>query len=304
MIVLRGLPGSGMTQYSFEYMSTHDSFERISKKDMFAMFYCKPSKNVIKHQLSKFITNLKQKMKSGFDIIIDDLNLNPYHHYFYTKLASVYNYKVEFKFLESSIADSLHNISIKIGEKPTIKSFLIASKDEITNLAKKYGLCREETDTKQNSEYVVYGLDDCLANTDERREFATSKNGFDEVCFNKKYIVGLDEPYQDVLNMLQEDFRTGYKIVICTNRNEDLKGVTEEWLNEHNIDYHYLVMKNKYQTITEHMYKLFSIQKKFGLNLCAKIVDNNQEVINVFERFKVAGVLIERKIQPNQTSVA
>lgn len=310
LIVLRGLPGCGMTLQTFNQMTNDDSLERMSKKDRFATFvYQRPSRTLVKQLLRYFHTELKQKMSKGENIIVDDLNLNPYHHYFYTKMASLYNYTVEFKFLESSIKDCTDHIAIKRKEKIALPSFMLSSEQEVIELAEKYGLCREEirkiqeknkentkkdNDCGYSEEFVVYGLDDCLANVEERRDFAITSKGFDENCFNKQHLIGLDEPYYDVFQMLQNDFSTGYKIVIITNRKEELRNATEAWLLDHNIDYHHLIMRSAYQTVSEHMYKLFVVQKKFGLGMCMKIVDDNPEVIKQFENFSIPGALIER----------
>ena len=50
------------------------------------------------------------------------------------------------------------------------------------------------------------------------------------------------DPYEGSKDMINDWFNDGHIITFFTSRTEDLREITEEWLNKHKFKYHYLLM--------------------------------------------------------------
>jgi hypothetical protein len=49
--------------------------------------------------------------------------------------------------------------------------------------------------------------------------------------------------------MLRKAEKQGWTIVIWTGRSEYYRGTTEDWLHEHHVPYHLLIMSKNYYTM-------------------------------------------------------
>lgn len=49
-------------------------------------------------------------------------------------------------------------------------------------------------------------------------------------------------PFEDAVETIRKWYVEGHVISFFTSRTEDLREITENWLREHNIPFHYLVM--------------------------------------------------------------
>ena len=49
-------------------------------------------------------------------------------------------------------------------------------------------------------------------------------------------------PFEDAVETIRKWYVDGHVISFFTSRTEDLREITENWLREHNIPFHYLVM--------------------------------------------------------------
>lgn len=88
---------------------------------------------------------------------------------------------------------------------------------------------------------VIVDLDGTLADCNHRLHFIESKKkdwqSFFNNC-NKDLVV---EPVRELINMLKEK----YMIIILTARPESNRELTTKWLEDNNIDYDALFMRNK-----------------------------------------------------------
>lgn len=74
-------------------------------------------------------------------------------------------------------------------------------------------------------------------------------------------------PYPDALKILNKWYEEGHIITFFTSRTEDHRDVTEKWLNEHNFNYHGLLMGKprggNYHWIDNHIVKATRFKGKF-----------------------------------------
>jgi len=74
-------------------------------------------------------------------------------------------------------------------------------------------------------------------------------------------------PYPDALKILNKWYGEGHIITFFTSRTEEHRTITEEWLNKHNFQYHYLLMNKprggNYHWIDNHIVKATRFKGKF-----------------------------------------
>lgn len=294
LIVLRGLPGSGLTFRAKQIVENDQSFIRMSKKEDFSGFTI-PIMKVSTSYISRFHKTLKDRMQNGDNIVIDDNNLDPLHHHYYSVLAQKYNYNIKFEFLETSLKDCIMRCRAK---KSAQSTKIVDSDINIISLAKKYNLCIEELNKttavqKDDKEYVVYDLDGVVANISDRIRLCTSPQG--ELIlskFNDPYMYRFDIPNKDISDMMWEDMMAGYEVVILSARPDSHYSAVKQWLTTHTIPYNDLVLKNPDTQLTkEGLVKMVSLKRRKSIGLCKRIVDNNENTLSVFKKLNISTVL-------------
>lgn len=74
-------------------------------------------------------------------------------------------------------------------------------------------------------------------------------------------------PFPDALETINRWYEAGHIITFFTSRTEDLRGITEEWLQKHGFKYHGLLMNKprggNYHWIDNHMVRATRYDGKF-----------------------------------------
>jgi len=74
-------------------------------------------------------------------------------------------------------------------------------------------------------------------------------------------------PYPDALKIVNKWYEEGHIITFFTSRTEEHRGVTTDWLNKHNFQYHGLLMNKprggNYHWIDNHIVKATRFKGKF-----------------------------------------
>ncbi|MFN3530206.1 MAG: phosphoheptose isomerase [Bacteroidia bacterium] len=75
------------------------------------------------------------------------------------------------------------------------------------------------------------------------------------------------EPFYDALEMVNKWYDEGHIITFFTSRTEDLREITEEWLNRHGFKYHGMLMNKprggNYHWIDNHIVRATRYEGKF-----------------------------------------
>jgi uncharacterized HAD superfamily protein len=75
------------------------------------------------------------------------------------------------------------------------------------------------------------------------------------------------EPYEDALEICNKWYHQGHIITFFTSRTEDLRGITEDWLDRQGFKYHHVLMNKprggNYHWIDNHKVKATRFKGKF-----------------------------------------
>jgi phosphoglycolate phosphatase-like HAD superfamily hydrolase len=114
------------------------------------------------------------------------------------------------------------------------------------------------------SRIIVFDIDGTLSNLHHRRHLVEAKPK-DWKAFNDG--MALDEPHDDVTDLLLLFKSKDYKIVLCTGRDADYRQVTETWLNKHGIPFDAIYMRTAKDRRDDSIIKvelLAEIRRDFG----------------------------------------
>lgn len=89
---------------------------------------------------------------------------------------------------------------------------------------------------------IVFDIDGTLANTEHRKHWVSSKPK-NWAAWNAA--MALDTPHTDIVELLDMFAARGDRIILCSGRGEETRGVTEQWLAENKIYYHALYMRSE-----------------------------------------------------------
>lgn len=108
MVLTRGIPGSGKTEWAKAWVAEDEATRvRVSRDDLrFMIFgrYHSVDERVISNTQTAM---LRCFMWMGFDIVLDNTNLNPLHVGKVRALASKYDYAVEFHDIEVDVEEAI-----------------------------------------------------------------------------------------------------------------------------------------------------------------------------------------------------
>lgn len=111
---------------------------------------------------------------------------------------------------------------------------------------------------------IVFDIDGTLANITHRRHLVEARPK-DWKAFNDGMV--FDEPHDDVTDLLYLFYAQGYRIVLCTGRDEDYKQVTRDWLFKHDIPFDAIYMRKSKDRRGDDIIKvelLEEIRRDFG----------------------------------------
>jgi predicted kinase len=132
IIFIRGLPGSGKSTHSKNYIEQNPNIIRVNKDDIRALMgYTKFNKQKEKLVVECEYNMAQEAITRGFDVLVDDTNLNPYHKNRYENLARMADAEFEIIEIDTPIEECIRRDSLRersVGE------------EVIRNMAKKWGV--------------------------------------------------------------------------------------------------------------------------------------------------------------------
>ena len=239
LILTRGIPGSGKSSWAKAWVAEDPEHRlRLNWDDMRNMLgpYWVPSRENINKTMLWCAVNAASLCDKPYDMVIDNMNLNPKGWKEYEEWIKTYNashhavktnvqYELEFKDFFISVDECIRRDAMRphpIGEK-TIKDIWRRYKHFIqTSEVEKYvnNLIKED---ESKPWCVVVDMDSTLCfNTTKRPWFG---EGSTEAMIN-------DTPNLGVIRIVENQ---NFPIIVCTGRNKAQREVTEKWLNKYNI---------------------------------------------------------------------
>ena len=254
LILTRGIPGSGKSTWAKSWVN-EDPTHRIrfnwdDIRNMMGPYWIIERENtgVLKSLRESFLNKM---MNEGWNIVIDNMNLNPKEYEYYNNIINHHNkinnikYELEFKDFFISVDECIRRDSLRnnpIGEK-TIKELYSKYRHFIqTTNVEKYVNNLIKPDP--NKPYcVVIDMDSTMCfNTNKRPWYG---KGAAEEMINDIENFGVCET---VWALMQE-----YPIIVATGRDTSQEEVTRKWLSQHRIDpiKYYFRTKGDYRKGTE-----------------------------------------------------
>lgn len=281
LIICRGIPGSGKSTWAHAWVAESPTTRvRLNNDDIRRMFgpYWIPEREKLVHD-TKYHTALNA-MARGFDIVVDNMNLNPKEIEFwndvvkgFNNIQDGYNYTVEFKdFFDISLEECLERDQRRpnpVGEK------------SIREIWKRYKHFIQTTNVER---YV-----DNLVKDDPTKPYCLVVDMDSTLCFNtnKRPWFGegaaegmmKDIPNLGVLRLVES--WSGY-LVIATGRDTSQAEVTKKWLNKHGIfpDEYYFRMEGDYRKGVEvKKEQIEKIAEKYNISA---IIDDCQPIVDMY----------------------
>jgi phosphoglycolate phosphatase-like HAD superfamily hydrolase len=132
---------------------------------------------------------------------------------------------------------------------------------------------------------VLVDLDGTLANCDHRLHHIQPGPERDWDAFYES--CHLDQPHLDMIRMVNA-ISDHYLVIILTGRREETRAVTEEWLHEHGVEFHALIMRPVGNRTDDHVWKI-EVGRLFGLGNIAFVVEDRNRIV---EAWREAGLRV------------
>lgn len=234
IILTRGIQGSGKSTWAKAWVAEDPEHRiRINNDDLRNMFgvYWVPSREDVVTKAKKEIAIYA--MDKGYDIVIDNMNLNPKEIQYWETVVNYHNgymgkeikYEIEFKDFFIPIEECIRRDAVRsnpIGEKVIRDTWRRYKHFIQTSEVERYVNNLRLWDSGKPM-CVVIDMDSTVCfNTSKRPWFG---DGSTEAMID-------DVPNYGVVELIKAQ---EYPVVVCTGRNKDQHKVTKEWLANQGI---------------------------------------------------------------------
>ena len=293
LILTRGIQGSGKTTWARQWVEEDpENRVRINNDDirnMLGKYWVTSRENLV----SSIKKNMAEEaINRGYDIVVDNMNLNPKEILFWkdmVKMANMnpdgYQYEIEFKDFFIPLEECIRRDAMRpnpIGEKviretwKRYKHFIQTTEVEryVDNLRKYTG----------KPKCIVIDMDSTMCfNTTKRPWFG---DGAAEGMINDVPNTGMC----DMIRKLQEDFT----IVVATGRDTTQEAVTKEWLAKQGInadEFYFRTNKDYRKGVVVKKEQIEAILEKYDI---VAIFDDCEPIVNMYREM---GLTV---LQPNK----
>lgn len=289
LIICRGIQGSGKSTWAKEWAKedpkTRIRFNWDDMRNMMGEYWVPERENtgIMKTLRTSFLNEMMQK---GWDIVIDNMNLNPKDWEFYEGVVKSFNenysdikYEIEYKDFFTPVEECIRRDAMRpnpIGEQvirttwKRYRHFIICKEIE----DKFYKM---KTYNKDKKDCIIVDMDSTLCVNLTRRPFYTD-DWVDKCLY--------DSPLIGPISIVRAQKMTGTcDVIILTGRREEGRAQTEEWLKTYNVPYDRLFMRGesdftKSDTFKEKILETFILPK---YNVLFAIDDDNK-CVKMFRR--------------------
>jgi len=129
ILVLQGIPASGKTTFAKQFVKDNEHWIRVNRDDIRRMFgeYWVPKREYLVEATEYAIA--EEAIINGWNVIVDDTNLNPIYIDGWKEIAGLNNCEIEFKEFKISLEEALKRDSER--ENPV-------GKETVTRFYRKY----------------------------------------------------------------------------------------------------------------------------------------------------------------------
>lgn len=266
IILCVGLPASWKTSRANEQVKASGwKTKRVNKDDLRAMIdawqFSKPNESHIIEARNMLV---EYRFEEGFDVIVDDTNLNLDHHkYFLGKYGKVVEIK---SFLDITPAECIERDSKR--ENPVGQKVIEGMCKDLKNNMAYFEIQSFFYDPgSDNPEAYIFDIDWTLAIMNNRSPYDWKR-------------VSEDIPNRDVIQMLRnlED----YQIIIFTWRDWSCENETKDWLDEYKISYNEFRIREAWDTRPDWVVKFEMFKEVCDQYNIRGVFDDRQQCIDLW----------------------
>jgi predicted kinase len=247
IIICKGLPGSGKSTWSLEYLRKHPGQVKRVNKDLIREML---DGTVGQFDEEKMVLSIRdfiieKALSKHFDVVVDDTNFKDTHYFAICDAAKrVGNVRVFEKYFDITLKEALARNKGRLHPVPEsiiTQMFETNIKNKHMELRDVYFGAKSEYLKEENlkarlepglGEAIIIDLDGTLAlNFTLRDYYDLDRLGEDTL---NTVVAELIELYSDA----------GYFILLVSGRDEQGRAKTEEWLHRYNISYDHLYMRS------------------------------------------------------------
>lgn len=230
LIIIKGLPGSGKSTWSREYISKHKAVN-ICKDDLRKMMPLLNEGKVL--EARNYLTS--HYLKIGHDVIWSDTNLNPIHEETANRIVGNENKLIKEDVLGKDLHSSCYhvveikdftNVPIETCIKQDLQRLDSVGKDVIMEMYYKWLCPKEEakfvTTVGSLQDCYIVDIDGTIAETTDRSHYDYSEGA-----------VLTDSPRLNVIETILSLRKQGNEIIFVSGRKDECKIDTRYWLNNH-----------------------------------------------------------------------
>jgi len=287
VILTKGLPASGKSTWSKDYISKHQGWKRVNKDDLRAMMDKSWSKENEGFVLETRDSIIVRALKAGKSIIVDDTNLADKHEKHIRKIAEDHGADFEVRWFKTSLEQCLINDKKRptfVTEKVIYRMYNQFKDVLNANGVFEKGISMPETIyiAPNKPKCVIFDIDGTLAHHGNRSPYDWSRVGEDTV----------DMAVANVLNLYHKS--GDYVIILLSGRDSICRPETTKWLQENNIYYDLLFMRPEKSQEKDSIVKrsLFenNIREHFAVEA---IYDDRQQVVDMWRSLGIKCVQVE-----------
>ena len=278
IFLMRGLPGSGKSTKSQEMLAANQQAIRVNKDKLREMLcfgkYTPKIEGMVVEQ-ERAIT--RAALSKGYDVIVDDTNLNPVHYEAFSTIAASCGAAIEIVYVNVPLDECIRRDKLR-GQS----GGMYVGADAIKNMGFQFGVL------KQEKPYAIFDMDGTLADCKHRQHFVRKPEGADDTwkkdwpSFNKNCVS--DPPRQEVVDRLLDHWGQGHEIVICSGRSDEFRPQTEAWLIEHKIPWDRLIMRKAGDSREDSIVKQEFLDHYLDKTKCLEVYDDRPSVIRMWEK--------------------
>jgi len=212
IIICKGLPASGKSTWASDFVALNQNWKRVNKDDLRSMVQGGAWSGKMERQILKTRdTLIRQWLGEGFNVIVDDTNLNPKHEDHIREIGKEFGVSVEVKWfhidVETAIERDLKR-NRSVGERVIRKMFNDWIRPKVTPMIQDKSLERA----------IIVDIDGTVAKMDGRGAFDWNR-------------VGEDKPNSPIIDIVQR-FAGSHIIIFMSGRDSVCREQTLAWLND------------------------------------------------------------------------
>lgn len=229
IIMLQGIPASGKSTWSKEFVKGKEDWVRVCRDDIRSMRgdYWIPSQESFIDKMEQYA--VESALKSGYNVVIDATNFNPKTVAKWMELAQINDTDFDIKRFDIALDEAIRRDSLRerpVGAK-VIKDFYhryVSSKEIKTDTR----FILEQN--KKLPKCIIVDIDGTLA-------LINGRNPYDDT------LVHTDRVNEQVTKIVHTYKNLGYNIFIVSGRQDSCINVTQKWLEDNNISYDFILMR-------------------------------------------------------------